>query len=103
MVGNWTVDISNKAEKQMVALKKERLKVYKLAVALIKELEVGGPIRKEWPHFSRLSKSGSVPDGSYHCHLKEGKPTFVACWRVVNKTIKSIEVYYVGTHENAPY
>lgn len=102
MPKNWTVNISNRAEKQMAVLKKDRPRVYRLAVSLIKELEVCGPVMKEWPHFSVLSKGKGIPDNSYHCWLKGGKPVYVACWNV-DKIYKIIEVYYVGTHENAPY
>lgn len=64
---------------------------------LIKEMELLGPTIGNWPNFSKLSKV------EFHCHLKKGKPTYVACWEVVNKKIKLIEVCYVGTHEKAPY
>jgi hypothetical protein len=64
---------------------------------LEKDMEVNGPIRGEWPNFSALS------DNSYHCHLKKGRPTYVAIWEVKNKEIKLIEVTYAGTHEKAPY
>lgn len=37
-----------------------------------------------------------------HCHLQKGNPTYVCCWKVFEDT-QTIEVYYVGTHENAPY
>jgi hypothetical protein len=49
------------------------------------------------PNFSALS------DNRYHCHLKKGRPTFVAIWEVMDKEIKLIEVIYAGTHEKAPY
>ncbi len=39
----------------------------------------------------------------HHCHLKKGHPTYVVCWRVTSKQLKTVEVYYVGTHEKAPY
>ncbi|MEM7175777.1 MAG: cytotoxic translational repressor of toxin-antitoxin stability system [Chlamydiota bacterium] len=55
-----------------------------------------GPEAPSWPHYSKLGRT------SYHCHLKRGKPTYVACWRAEKKE-KRIEVYYAGTHEKAPY
>lgn len=61
---------------------------------LVIEIEVSGPIRGNWPNYGKLSKN------EHHCHLKKGKPTYVACWRVSNN---KVEVYYVGTHEKAPY
>lgn len=39
----------------------------------------------------------------HHCHLKSGKPTFAACWEVIDQAAGLVEVYYVGTHEKAPY
>ncbi len=38
-------------------------------------------------------------DGGYHCHLGY---RHVACWRCEKGTI-IIEVYYVGSREDAPY
>ena len=90
----WTVEFTSKASKQRGRLPS---KVRALLDLLSKQMELGGPIQKDWKNFSKLAKD------DYHCHLKKGKPTYVACWRVVNKKIQIIEVYYAGTHENAPY
>lgn len=46
---------------------------------------------------------GKRNSGKRHCHLTEGKPTYVYCWEVIDKNAKLIEVYYAGTHEKAPY
>jgi hypothetical protein len=54
-------------------------------------------VRGDWPNYSKLA------GGRHHCHLKKGKPTYVAVWEVLDKDIKLIEVQYVGTHEKAPY
>ena len=93
--GTWTVSFSSKADKQ-----KEKLpeKIRLLADALAKEIAEAGPIRKNWKSFGPLSEKNT-----YHCHLKDGRPTYVACWKVEDKKIKIVEVYYAGTHENAPY
>ena len=93
---NWTVDFTRKAAKQ-----KEKLpqKVRSILARLTKQMEISGPIRKDWKNFSKLAGDNY----RYHCHLKKGHPTYVACWRVVDKKIQIIEVYYAGTHENAPY
>lgn len=69
---------------------------YKI-IALMKSIEILGPIQKKWLNFSKL-KSKKVE--TYHCHLKKGKPTYVAIWTV---TADQITISYVGTHENAPY
>jgi len=37
-------------------------------------------------------------NGKYHCHLNF---SYVACWTYEQETI-TIEVYYVGSLENAP-
>lgn len=49
------------------------------------------------------SNYGPLKKDEFHCHLRKGKPTYVACWRVLDKQVKIMEVYYVGTHEDAPY
>lgn len=69
--------------------------------ALVDDLEKNGPIRGNWKNFSEL-RSGNN-NKRYHCHLKAGKPTYVAIWEVERNEIKIIEMKYVGTHENAPY
>ena len=60
---------------------------------LKRDLEHSGPVRTDWPNYSKLSKT------EYHCHLNHH---YVACWTVMKETI-TIEVYYVGSRENAPY
>jgi mRNA-degrading endonuclease RelE of RelBE toxin-antitoxin system len=91
----WTVRISKKASKQ-VGKAPEKYRV--VLVKLMRDLELFGPVRGEWPNYSKLGP------GFHHCHLKKkGKPTYVACWQVLEKEIKLMEVYYVGTREKAPY
>jgi mRNA-degrading endonuclease RelE of RelBE toxin-antitoxin system len=60
---------------------------------LAKELRLLGPIRSNWPNFSKLGST------TYHCHLSN---EWVACWRWEKATI-NIEVYYAGSREDAPY
>jgi len=89
----WTVTIHRKAEKQASCLPRSVLDRLQF---LIDELAILGPIRGNWPNYSKL-------DGNrHHCHLKKGKPTYVAVWTEDKQNI-SVEVIYVGTHENAPY
>lgn len=73
-------------------------------IRLIGELAVLGPERADWKNFGRLRRQpGQRSDEvRYHCHLSSGKQCAVACWKVYNNTI-TIEVYYVGSHQNAPY
>jgi len=91
---SWTVRLSSKVPKQIEAIPaavKARL------FALIKEIELLGPVRGTWKNYGKLS------DSKHHCHIKSGRPTYVACWEVTHKEIRIIEVYYVGSHEKAPY
>jgi mRNA-degrading endonuclease RelE of RelBE toxin-antitoxin system len=90
---SWTVKLVSQARKALKDLPKG---TRESLVALLKELELLGPHRHEWPNFSKLKVD------IYHCHIEKGRPTYVVCWRV-NKKQKLIEVYYAGTHEKAPY
>ena len=78
----WHVSLSTKADKQAKRMKKD---VLDRLTKLLKSIEIKGPIQKEWPHFSSLEKSKLVPKDSYHCHIKRGRPTYVACWQEVDK------------------
>lgn len=95
----WTVGYTSKSLKQKKNLPD---KIHSLLRILVKEITVSGPIRKNWSHFGTL-EGRNIPSSSYHCHLKDGKPTYVVCWSVRDKNIKIVEIYYVGTHEKAPY
>ena len=96
----WCVTFSNRVRKEARKLPKN-VKILLDTLAL--EIEKEGPYRKDWPNYGSLRKRGGVSDESYHCHLKKGHPTYVACWKIENKGLKKVEVFYVGTHENAPY
>lgn len=91
---SWHVRLSRTAEKQKNKLSKP---LCQILYALLGDIEASGPIRGDWPNYSKLA------DGRHHCHLKKGKPTYVAVWEVLDKKIKLVEVQYVGTHEKAPY
>lgn len=77
-------------------LKKLPRSVIEKVFLLTSEIELLGPVRGNWKNYSKLAGS------CHHCHLKSGHPTYVACWEETNKGIE-VEVYYVGTHEKAPY
>jgi mRNA-degrading endonuclease RelE of RelBE toxin-antitoxin system len=89
----WTVTIHRAVEKRMPKLPG---KVLDCLARLLAEIEFSGPVRGNWPNYSKLA------DGRHHCHLKKGKPTYVAVWSEDKETI-TVEVIYVGTHEKAPY
>jgi hypothetical protein len=88
----WQISFTSSAGK---AYNKLNAKIQSIIDLLVIELEVSGPIRGNWKNYSKLSKT------EHHCHIKTGKPTFVACWR--EKSKEELEIYYVGTHEKAPY
>ena len=90
----WQVTHHSKIEKQIKKLPEKVLRKY---VALILEIQELGPYRKNWLNYGKLSND------DFHCHIKKGKPTYVVCWRIIDKKIKITEVYYAGTHEKAPY
>ena len=91
---SWTVTIPKKVGKKILKLPG---RVKKSLAFLVREIELSGPARGQWPNYGKLAKN------KYHCHLKKGQPTYVAVWEVKNKEIRLIDVTYVGTHEKAPY
>jgi hypothetical protein len=94
---NWTVTPTKTAENQAAKLSETvLLKLRYLFIDLINR----GPTVSDWPNYGKLK--GKKND-LRHCHLQKGKPTYVCCWKVKDKKRKIIEVYYVGTHEKAPY
>lgn len=90
----WTVDIAGQAKKADRNLSNLAKDAFAL---LLKELMFDGPYRSNWSNYAKMPKE------NYHCHIKKGRPTYVVCWRIINKKQKIMEVYYAGTHEKAPY
>jgi mRNA-degrading endonuclease RelE of RelBE toxin-antitoxin system len=90
----WTVELLPRANKKIRSLPK---KVREALVILIRDIESHGPVRGNWPNYGKLG-----PD-RHHCHLKKGKPVYVAVWEVKERQIRLVEITYVGTHEKAPY
>lgn len=80
-------------KKVIKGLPKLPLLIQKKLVMLTDDLREKGPEQPQWQNYSKLSKN------EYHCHLGY---SWVACWRHEKQTI-IIEVYYVGSRENAPY
>ncbi len=89
----WTVKIHRKAEKQLASLPRS---VAEKLYFLMREIAISGPVRGDWPNYGKLTGD------RHHCHLKKGKPTYVAVWTEDRQTI-TVEVIYAGTHEKAPY
>ena len=90
----WTVTVSSRVRKQIERLPEQ---AKRSLVALITDIECSGPVRGNWPNYSLLDKRRR------HCHIKKGRPTYVAVWQVREKEIRIVEVIYAGTHEKAPY
>ena len=86
----WEVRWKPKAKKAAEALP---ARVKEAVWLLMKDLELNGPVAGNWPNYGKLGPH------EHHCHLKKGRPTYVAVWWEV-KEDKHIEVTYVGTHEN---
>jgi hypothetical protein len=90
----WTVVFTGRAKKQKAKLP---LRVQEALFQLVREIEAGGPVRGDWPNYSKLSAF------EHHCHLEKGNPCYVAVWSVEKDKVRFVEVIYVGTHEKAPY
>lgn len=91
---NWTVTIHRRATKRIGKLPEA---ARKSLIALIRAIEIDGPVRGDWPNYSKLGGD------RHHCHLKKGSPTYVAVWEVRDRKIRLVEITYAGTHEDAPY
>jgi len=90
----WEIKTSKKTAKQIQSLPAH---VKKALTALVADIRVLGPVRGNWPNYSKLA------DGSHHCHLKNGHPTYVAIWKEIEGDELLVRITYAGTHENAPY
>lgn len=91
---SWSVVYSRQAAKQRNKLP---VRIQGILDALIIDIRAAGPTRGNWPNYSKLG------DKIHHCHLKKGRPTYVAVWRENSQGIQLVEFIYVGTHEKAPY
>lgn len=90
----WTVKVSNKVNKKLRTFPQRVRDAY---AALEREIELSGPLRGNWPNYGKLGNF------RHHCHLRKGKPSYVAVWEEVAGEVRIVEVIYVGTHEKAPY
>ena len=89
---SWTVSVAKKVEKAKLPDS-----ICDIIALLVKDIELNGPVQGAWPNYSKLGGD------KHHCHIKNGRPSYVVCWEVKDKQIKLVEVYYAGTRENAPY
>jgi mRNA-degrading endonuclease RelE of RelBE toxin-antitoxin system len=90
----WTVTLHREVAKVVQTLPQPVQDLFRL---LLLELEGQGPVRGNWPNYGTLSRT------RHHCHLKKGRPTYVAVWEERDRRQRIVEVTYVGTHEKAPY
>ncbi|MDQ7831178.1 MAG: cytotoxic translational repressor of toxin-antitoxin stability system [Desulfovibrionaceae bacterium] len=91
---NWSVTAAKGVRRQVERLPE---RVRERLFALLLEMEQAGPIRGNWPNYGKLGPR------RHHCHIKKGRPTYVAVWEEADGTVRLVEVTYVGTHEKAPY
>jgi len=87
---SYEVIIKKKALKNIHKLPHQ---VAQLFYLLVEDLQKRGPKQVGWKNYSKLEKN------KYHCHLNY---RYVACWTYEKESI-TIEVYYVGSREKAPY
>ena len=87
----WYVTLSRDAIKAVKRLPKN---VQERAFGFMKEIEIMGPVRGDWPIY------GKLPGDKHHCHTKKGRPTYVMVWEVMDPN--SVEVNYLGTNERVP-
>ena len=90
----WHVRLSRKAEKSLGKLPRP---VLQTLTSLMRQIETSGPVRGDWSNYGKLGPK------RHHCHIKKGKPTYVAVWEELESGIQIVEVTYAGTHEKAPY
>ncbi len=88
----WKVGFSRKASGQMEEFKKKLPKIRKLVLTLVKDIEKNGPYRTNWRKYGPLEHGKRIPENSHHCHIKNGRPTYVACWSIENKKVKIISM-----------
>lgn len=89
----WAVKVHRNVQKTFDTLPGA---IQKRLATLLREISCNGPVRGNWKNYSKLGND------KHHCHIKSGRPTYVCCWEV-DTELKIVKVYYVGTHENAPY
>lgn len=95
---DWTVAFSRRASKQAAMLPDRPRRRLMLLIKGIREF---GPARPEMRHYGKLRGTGKLE--VHHCHLNKGRPTYVAVWEVSDRTVRLVEITYVGSHEDAPY
>lgn len=97
-VNDWYVVVTRRALKQIGQLPSL---IKASTLLLMRDIKCNGPgTSGRWKN---CGKFRGMRGDRYHCHVSKGRPTYVCCWQVINKKIRIVEVYYVGTYEKAPY
>jgi hypothetical protein len=91
---SWGIRMPGRVAKQALRLPEPVRDTFEF---LVSSLADSGPVRPEWPHYGKIKGA----TGCHHCHLRRGRPTYVAVWKEGPE--QTIEVRYVGTHEGADY
>ncbi len=88
MAGKWLVDLSRDAKKQYKSVTRSGQKpsITDAIDALVLDLKLNGPILVHWPNYGIIHESKKR--FYYHCHLRKGKPTYVACWELIDEQAK---------------
>jgi hypothetical protein len=86
----FNVTIKKKAARSVAGMPELEQKKFRL---LVIALRANGPVQLQWQNYSRLGGA------KHHCHLSR---RWVACWEETEKGL-TIEVYYAGSRESAPY
>jgi mRNA-degrading endonuclease RelE of RelBE toxin-antitoxin system len=87
----YQVIVPKKVRKNLRKLPKNIQERFDVLTISLRDAGPTGP--HGWQNYRRLSEN------EYHCHLTYH---YVACWRHEKGTI-TIEVYYAGSREDAPY
>jgi mRNA-degrading endonuclease RelE of RelBE toxin-antitoxin system len=87
----YQVLVRKKVAKSLPRLPREVQESFRL---LAEDLRRKGPVRKQWPNYSKLGKL------THHCHLRY---RWVAVWTEDEDDKLILEVNYVGSREKAPY
>ncbi len=66
----WKVEFTNKARKQADKLPP---RVREVLFQLAREIEAAGPVRGDWPNYSKLATN------KHHCHLKKRESNVRCC------------------------
>ncbi|MBD3393359.1 MAG: hypothetical protein GF418_14625 [Chitinivibrionales bacterium] len=87
----FKVLVSRRVLKKIAKLPQKVQNRFDILYGVLQKSGPAGP--HDWQKYSKLSEH------EYHCHLTYH---YVACWRHEKKSI-IVEVYYVGSREDAPY